>query len=398
MVCQPTRGKTLKIVQLLESSATGTLSMVCMIANRLALEGHEVHVIYSIRNDTPANLRMLFHRDVVLRHIQMKNARVLSAVAELRKALKTIQPDVVHLHSSFGGFLGRIAALFSFHETAFFYSPHCISFMRRDVSTLKRVAFAGLEWIACVRKCLYIACSQSERAAIRTYLRRPVVVIENAVASVPVAGIDNATGDAMAQGCIVTVGGIRAQKNPRLFAEIARRSKDLGVRFLWIGDGDAVLKDELRAAGVEVSGWLGRTEVMSCLQRASLYLSTASWEGMPVSVIEAMLLGLPAVVSACAGNVDVVRHLDTGAIFGTAEEAVELIARLAGDAVLREDMAVRARAEAESRFCEDRFFNELIPFYVAGLEGRTRRNSPTRFRAWLDSALAVTYPTIWRRK
>lgn len=158
------------------------------------------------------------------------------------------------------------------------------------------------------------------------------------------------------------------------------------MRFLWIGDGDQTLKDELRAAGVEVSGWLGRTDVMDCLRRASLYLSTASWEGMPVSVIEAMLLGRPVVVSSCAGNVDVVRHLDTGAIFSTAEEAVELLARLADDDALRESMAARARAEAQARFCEDRFFNELMPVYIAGLEGRLRTTGPRRLRAWLDSA------------
>ena len=91
-------------------------------------------------------------------------------------------------------------------------------------------------------------------------------------------------------------------------------------------------------------------------------------------------------VSACAGNVDVARHLDTGAIFSNAEEAIELLARLADDKTLRESMAARARAEAQARFCEDRFFNELMPVYIAGLELRLRRTGPTRLRAWLDSA------------
>ena len=172
--------------------------MVCMIANRLAQEGHHVHVIYSVRKDTPADLRALFHKDVVLRHIQMKNARVLSVLADVRAALKEVEPDIVHLHSSFAGFLGRIAAMFSFRKTAFFYSPHCISFMRRDVSMLRRLSFAGLELIACVRRCLYIACSESERLAIRAYLRRPVVVIENAVASV--AGCESRQNDVRHDG------------------------------------------------------------------------------------------------------------------------------------------------------------------------------------------------------
>ena len=214
MLCQPTCGKVLKIVQLLESGATGTLSMVCMIANRLAQDGHDVHVIHPVRDDTLTDLRTLFHKDVVLRHVQMKSARVLSVVAEVRAALKAIEPDIVHLHSSFMGFLGRTAAMFSFCGTAFCYSPHCISFMRRDVSMLRRLAFAGLELIGHAKGCLCIACSRSERVAIRTCLRRPVTVIENAVPGAPAASLEKTPCDTMARGCIVAVGGIRAQQNP----------------------------------------------------------------------------------------------------------------------------------------------------------------------------------------
>ena len=172
----------MKIVHIVESSATGTLSMVCLIANRLAREGHDVHVVYSVRPDTPQGLAAMFDARVALRHVQMKGAGLQRTVGQLRATLNEIGPDIVHLHSSFAGFLGRLSTLFALPRTAFFYSPHCISFMRRDISGMKRLAFVALERIACVRKCLYIACSESEGRAIRAWLRQPVVVIENAVA------------------------------------------------------------------------------------------------------------------------------------------------------------------------------------------------------------------------
>ncbi|AOJ01062.1 glycosyl transferase [Burkholderia mayonis] len=362
----------MKIVQVLESSATGTLSMVCLIANRFAREGHDVHVVYSIRPDTPADFHALFDATVKLRHIQMKGVPLLPALLELRRTLIGIGPDVVHLHSSFAGFLGRIASLFALRQAAFFYSPHCISFMRRDISALKRLAFVALERIACVKRCLYIACSDSERDAVRAHLRQPVVVVENAVGAMPSpANADSAdTREPVMR--VATVGGIRPQKNPRLFAEIARRLQGSSMRFIWIGDGDAALKTELRYAGVEVAGWLGRAEVVAGLRRVDVYLSTSSWEGMPVSVIEAMLLGLPVVASACAGNVDVIRHLQTGAIFRGAEDAVELLASIERDAALRARLAVAARREARERFGEERFFRQLAPVYAAHLARASR--------------------------
>ncbi|WP_161788699.1 MULTISPECIES: glycosyltransferase [Burkholderia] len=357
----------MKIVQILESSATGTLSMVCLIANRLAREGHDVHVVYSIRPDTPANLQTLFDATVKLRHIQMKGVPPLPVLLELRRTLIGIRPDVVHLHSSFAGFLGRIASLFALPDAAFFYSPHCISFMRRDISALKRSAFVALERIACVKRCLYIACSDSERDAVRAHLRQPVVVVENAVGAMPSPAAADSAGVCGSTLRVVTVGGIRAQKNPRLFAEIARRLRGSRLRFAWIGDGDAALKAELRDAGVEVAGWLGRAEVVARLRCVDVYLSTSSWEGMPVSVIEAMLLGLPVVASACAGNVDVIRHLQTGAIFRDAGDAVELLASIDRDPALRARLAAAARQEARERFGEERFFRQLAPVYASRL-------------------------------
>lgn len=357
----------MKIVQIMESSATGTLSMVCLIANRFAREGHEVHVIYSIREETPTDIHAMFDSNVALRHVQMKGVPLLPAIARLTGVLREIQPDVIHLHSSVAGFLGRLAALFTARRSTVLYSPHCISFMRRDISPLTRFAFVALESLATLRKCLYVACSESERKAVHSYLRQPVVVVENAVSEMRVQVADRPARNATTEKCVVTVGGIRPQKNPLLFADIANGLRDSGLRFIWIGDGDAALKAQLRAAGVEVTGWMARAQVELQLQQACVYLSTSSWEGMPVSVIEAMLLGVPVVVSACAGNIDIVRPWHNGVVFTTCEDAIRCIVDFADDQVLRGLIAARAQKEATERFAEARFFQQLAPFYARRL-------------------------------
>ncbi len=357
----------MKIIQMMEASATGTLSMVCLIANRFAREGHEVHVIYSIRDETPTDIHAMFDSNVVLWHVQMKGVPLLPVVARLRAVLREIQPDVIHLHSSVAGFLGRIAALFAARRSTVLYSPHCISFMRRDISPLTRFAFVALEWLATMRRCLYVACSESEREAVRAYLRQPVVLVENAVSEMRARPAELAAQGGPAVKYVVTVGGIRPQKSPLLFAEIANGLRYQGLRFIWIGDGDADLKAQLRAAGVEVTGWMSRPQVEQRLRQACVYLSTSSWEGMPVSVIEAMLLGVPVVVSACAGNVDIVQPPHTGAVFTTCADAMRFIVDFADDHVLRGLIAARAQREAAERFAEARFFQQLAPFYVRRL-------------------------------
>ncbi|MFS8630836.1 MAG: glycosyltransferase, partial [Bacillales bacterium] len=58
---------------------------------------------------------------------------------QLKKLLKELNPDLIHLHSSKAGVLGRLAnsLLFS-NKKQIFYTPHGYSFLRLDVSATKR--------------------------------------------------------------------------------------------------------------------------------------------------------------------------------------------------------------------------------------------------------------------
>jgi hypothetical protein len=49
----------MQIVHVVESASTGTLSVACMISNRLASESHNVYVEFSRRSETPDNLPSL---------------------------------------------------------------------------------------------------------------------------------------------------------------------------------------------------------------------------------------------------------------------------------------------------------------------------------------------------
>ncbi|WP_373558632.1 MULTISPECIES: glycosyltransferase family 4 protein [Burkholderia] len=336
--------------------------MVRMIANHFAGQGHDVHVIYSIRADTPAAIQTLFDRQVVLHHVQMTLGRAIVSTVTLRRLLTRLRPDVVHLHSSLAGFLGRIAAVAALPHATFVYSPHCISFMRQDLSFARRNLFIALERLASLRRCRYLACSESERRAIHTCLGQPVDIIENAIGPVAAFGPRGRRGTT-ARCEIVTVGGIRPQKDPMLFAAIARRAAPARLRFTWVGDGDAALRQVLIEAGVRVTGWIAPAAVAMHLADADIYLSTSAWEGMPVSILEAMSHALPVVATRCAGNVDVVDAPCTGVLFDDADAATAALGQLANDPAARARLGDAARVAVRTRFNDTRFFRQLQRFY-----------------------------------
>ena len=349
----------MKITHIVEASATGTLSMLAVLANAQAAQRNEVEVIYSIRPETPKNLESLFSPDIVLSNIQMSNVRdKISSVNKIRSRLKETSPSNVIMHSSFAGFLGRVASISILPRTNFFYIPHCISFMRKDISTIKRFLFILFEWCAALKKTDYIACSESEKNEISKYIPfRHCHLVENAVSTdkstLPSSNTHLKT--------IITVGQIRPQKGPEEFSAIAKASLliDPTISFIWIGDGDEHYKKQLIESGVTVLGWMQKEDVMKNLSKADIYLSSAKWEGMPVSLIEAIFAGLPIIASRCAGNIDVVSHGQTGFIYDTADEATQLISELISNPHKATTLAQNAFNIAKERFSVSRYINDI---------------------------------------
>ncbi|WP_432723798.1 glycosyltransferase [Jeongeupia wiesaeckerbachi] len=350
------------IVHVVESFGGGTLSMVSAFANRQAHDGHVVTVIHSVREETPDNWPALF--DARIRFIQLPMQRSIHPVNDWRAGralarwLKELAPDVVHLHSSKAGALGRIASVFV-RGPRYFFSPHGLSFLQRAEGRLKNTVFLTLEKLLAHTSVTAIACSQSEAGEIRQHLTPRVAVVENAV---DVAAIPQAAGnDGVVR--IGTVGRVALARNPELFADVTARCQQAGVEFVWIGGGDASGEAALAAAGVRVAGWLPRAQALEQLATLDIYIQTSRWEGLPVAVIEAMAAGLPVVATDVVGNRDLVRHGDTGYLVNDAAGFAERLAPLIADAEARRAMGARARSFAASHYSLDTMMNTLYDVY-----------------------------------
>lgn len=353
-----------KIVHILESTATGTLTMVSILANMMANKGCEVSVIYSKRDETPDKLAAYFEDSVALIRVDMRPFhRVPQHLWHIREVLNEIQPDILHLHSSIGGFLGRFATI-GMSNVDVYYSPHCISFMMANLTPSRRFAYTVLEKFANICGGEYVACSESERAAITKAIPSAVVhKIDNAIdLNIDAPKASPLDGEHIT---IINVGEVRPQKGPELFADIARklRQRHPHVHFKWVGDGLSERKKVLTDAGVEISGWMDKNQVMHALSDADLYLSTSFWEGLPVSLIEAMALGLPLIGQACSGNTDVIEDKHNGRLFRSAEEAIEQINEVLTTPQMAQTYAANGLQTAQERFALAIFQSKFSRLY-----------------------------------
>lgn len=116
-------------------------------------------------------------------------------------------------------------------------------------------------------------------------------------------------------------------------------------------DYGAAVRRQLAAA--PWARWLGevpRERMGALYRRADLVLNCSHSEGMSNCLLEAMALGRPVVAADIAGNRSLVRHGDTGWLFGDEESLRMVIAAAATDSRLRGDVAARGRAVIERDF------------------------------------------------
>jgi glycosyltransferase involved in cell wall biosynthesis len=148
------------------------------------------------------------------------------------------------------------------------------------------------------------------------------------------------------------------------FAFVGRltRQKDLGLaiaaigrvpraRLTVIGDGpDRERLEELaRVSGasdrIVFRGSLPRSEALAIVAGADAALLTSTWENFPHSVVEALTVGVPVVSTAVGGVPEIVRDGVNGLLVpvGDADAVAEAVARILGEAGLRDALAAASR-------------------------------------------------------
>ena len=120
---------------------------------------------------------------------------------------------------------------------------------------------------------------------------------------------------------VFTLGRICRQKNPKAFNAIAQSLPD--IQFIWIGNGE--LRNELRSPNITVTGWVDRNQAISLALRSDVFILPSLWEGLPISLLEAMYMKKPCVVSNVIGNRDVIKSGINGYLCNDVPDFVKAI-------------------------------------------------------------------------
>jgi len=355
--------RDLRVIHATECAAAGTLSVIVSLTHELAAAGAQQTIVYSTRAETPSDLEALFPVGVSFVRVAPAAGLHLEFVrhffAGLARTVREFEPDVLHLHSSKAGFIGRVARVLNRWPCRVLYSPHGLSFLDPDKHA-RNTVFRSLEWLAAGLGAVPVGCGRGEADLLERLSGREALLLENPVDEI----FFDVPRTPSAAPTVMTLGRLSRQKAPERFAAVARavRAHTPEARFIWVGDGDASYRTLIEDSGCEVTGWCNRAAVAQHLARAHVYLQTSRWEGLPISVIQALAAGVPCVVNDCIGNRDAVENGVDG--FVAAPDALaSRVSQLLDDVPLQHRFGAAARVECARRFGRAAFRAQVRQIY-----------------------------------
>jgi hypothetical protein len=355
----------IKVLHIIEALGGGVYSYFIDLTSVMGQdERFELYVAYSDKRDEidPAKVRGNLHKNTNLILIDLTKEispiNDLRGINQIKGVIRDINPDIVHLHSSKAGILGKIALFQINFNKPTYYTPHGYSFLRQDVSKAKKWLYKSIElFFTKFSSTITVACGYSElECALK--MNPNARLIKNGVNTSIIKFKENTKKPSSLT--FGTLGRISFQKNPQLFNEFAKRSHNHS--FLWIGDGD--MRQEITSNNIKVTGWFKKkAAAISYLDQLDVYVQTSLWEGLPIAVIEAMAIGLPVIATNVIGNKDLVKHGETGFLVDTADE-FEVHATALESHELRRSMGRAGRLRVEAFFDCNKNFKSQADMYV----------------------------------
>lgn len=295
-----------RVLMVSQPTITGVAQCALDWSTGLAERGWDVHVACP---DDGWLSQACSQAGITTHHWSATRSPGPSVIGESRafaRLVDRVRPDVVHLHASKAGLVGRLV-LRGTTPTAF--SPHSWSF---DAAT-GPVGAAALRWERTAARWTdaFVCVGDAEAAdGAAAAVAGAFSVARNGVDTELIRPLGEADRQLMRRSlgipldarALVCVGRLQRQKGQDVLLEAWRRA-DLGDAHLYlVGDGPD--RQALEASGarqVTFVGSVARDRALDWMAAADLVVMPSRWEGMALVPLESMALGTPVIASDVAG-------------------------------------------------------------------------------------------------
>jgi glycosyltransferase involved in cell wall biosynthesis len=300
----------------------------------------------------------------------------ISKLFELKSFIKNNEIKIVHAHGKGAGLYGRLLKILLSDRIKVIFTFHGLHIAQYN--HLKKKLYIYYEQFFSRYTDLFINVSRGEQEnCIKSGIFSPqkAEVIYNVIpetinekTTISLRGELNLPLDKF---IILSIVRFSYAKNIEATLAIAELLKfDDRFLFVLVGDGETreeieneIKKKELN--NVLLTGF--KNNPLDYIAASNVYLSTSRWEGLPYSLIEASMMGLPSVATNVVGNNEVVKHDFNGKLFnpGDLQTAVNNINELCTDNNLFEFYSKNATTFYKDNFSVNKMIMQMQNIYSA---------------------------------
>ena len=346
----------MRIFQIITVSEYGGAQTIVADLVRNLKPEHELFILYGGNGEAWSDLGNNFVRIKLNDHRKEVSFKDISLFFKLLYYRIKYRPDVVHLHSSKMGVLGRL--VFSSQKTV--YTVHGFDSIRTAFRK-----FLAIEKILKNKVFRIVGVSRYDVDMMKVEgIYENVECIYNGVADHHLLSVNK--NDIITSNLedikhtypktVMCISRISKQKKFDLFIDIAKHMPQYA--FVWIGNKEKVngLPPNVFCLGEAHSAF-------SYLSYADLFILTSNYEGLPMSLLEALAFGVPVVASQVGGITEVLDGKNGYALENKAEPFIEKIERILSDEEIQKEMSDYARKSYLANFTVEKMVGRYMSVY-----------------------------------
>ncbi|CFV22441.1 glycosyltransferase family 4 protein [Yersinia pseudotuberculosis] len=282
---------------------------------RLLNDGNEPEVIVG---ENGALVDFLINENIKV-HILPSLVRDISpikdmkCILQMRKLVKEINPDVVTIHSSKAGIIGRLSLICSGLPVIF--TAHGWSFAN-GINDKRKFIYIWIEKFCAIFSDKIITVSKQDKDLAIKYkvaTDEQQIIIHNGILG---KSVENKKNDNETCIRLISIARFCEQKDHETLLKALALINNNNWNLSLIGKGPCLEKTKLLTKELGLNDkviFLGeRLDVEVLLASSDVFLLISNWEGFPISILEAMRASLPVIASDVGGVCEAVNHGDNG--------------------------------------------------------------------------------------
>jgi len=358
-------------------SIGGAQTHVLALSKMLRNDGHDVLVCYGGKIEGPfddlLNNNKITHVTIPDLKREISLIHDLRSIFQLRRLMRSYNPDIISLHSSKAGIIGRFSALFTkipviftVHGWAFtdgvgHYKSMLYKFIERSLSPL-------------ATKIIVVSNYDQDIAMSNGIANKDkVLVIHNGImTSLYSKNAYQSKEGTVVQACMIA--RFDQQKDHETLIRACTKIKNIKVHLLGDGPNLPNMISLAKELGIQEKflfhGY--SSKVNEILDESDIFLLISNWEGFPISTLEAMNFCLPVIVSDVGGAKEAVLEGKTGYLIKR-KDSLELSQKLdilVKDAALRKSMGDEGKKLLIDKFSAESMYKKTLQIYLDVIKRR----------------------------